>query len=39
MKQMKNPVTGKDIPIRERSSKYGSKGQINGLWTKEKVKP
>lgn len=33
IKQMKNPVTGKDIPIRKRSSKYGSKGQIKGLWT------
>lgn len=35
MIKMKNPVTGKNIPIRKRSSKYGSKGQITGLWKKE----
>lgn len=26
-----NPVTGKDYPIREKSSKY-KKGEVRGLW-------
>ena len=31
-----NPVTGKYYEIRERSSKYGKKGQIVGLWSSRK---
>jgi hypothetical protein len=31
-----NPVTGKKHRMPVRSSKYGTKGQIKGLWKDEK---
>lgn len=32
MTQIHNPVTGKNYDVRLRSSKYGKKGKIEGLW-------
>ncbi|MDG6249754.1 hypothetical protein [Methanocalculus sp.] len=32
-KRIYNPVTGKYYEVRQRSSKYGQKGQITGLWS------
>ncbi len=39
-KQMRiyNPVTGKYYDVRQRSSKYGQKGQITGLWSASRKK-
>lgn len=31
-KRIRNPSTGKYYKIRERSSRYGQKGEIMGLW-------
>jgi len=33
-----NPVTGKYYEIRQRSSKYGTAGQIKGLWSSKREK-
>ena len=33
VKRILNPVTGKYYELRQRSSVYGSAGEIHGLWT------
>ena len=35
-KRIFNPVTGKYYEVRQRSSKFGQKGQIKGLWSSKK---
>jgi len=35
-KRIHNPVTGKYYEVRQKSSKYGKKGQIKGLWSSAK---
>lgn len=35
-KRIYNPVTGKYYEIRQHSSKYGTAGQIMGLWSSKK---
>jgi hypothetical protein len=37
-KRIYNPVTGKYYEIRQHSSKYGTAGQIQGLWSSKKKK-
>ncbi len=37
-KRIYNPVTGKYYEIRQHSSKYGTAGQIKGLWSSKKKK-
>ena len=37
-KRIYNPVTKKYYEVRQRSSKYGKKGQIKSLWTQKKKK-
>jgi hypothetical protein len=35
-KRIYNPVTGHYYEIRQKSSKYGQKGQIKGLWSQRR---
>jgi len=36
VKRIYNPVTGRYYAVRQRSTRYGRAGQIEGLWSSKK---